>query len=91
MSPLDFFELAKANGVAGLVVALIVFLSVYLLRFTDLLKTGRMRRVGTVVLALLLSGVKVGDTESALTALIALVVSTLFNTLVEYLTKKPKG
>jgi hypothetical protein len=64
--------------------------AIYILKFTDLLKASWMRRLAAVILPVLLSGVKVGDDQSALLGLIATIIASFAYTLIELLISRGK-
>jgi hypothetical protein len=82
--------LEKAS-LPGAVVALAVLAFVYLGRFTDVFKTGTIRRWAAVLSALLFAGVEPGEVSSAVIAAVGLVLATLSNLFLEFLAKSVKA
>lgn len=91
MSLDQFFELAKANGVEGMVTALFVLVFVYLAKFGGLVKNGDVARIVNAILAVVFGGFQFGDSQSGFVTVIASIVSALLFELVSWLsTKLPK-
>lgn len=84
----QFVELAKSQGVTGVIVALIVLVLIYLAKFGGLIKNGNVARVVNVVLAVLFGGYQFGDEKSAFVTVIASIVSSLLFTLINWASKQ---
>lgn len=87
MTPETFIALVTSNGLAGIFVGIVVLVAIYLLKFTEVLKAPWMRRLAAVVLPVLLSGVRVGDSKDSLIALIGVLVASLLHLLLDSLLK----
>ena len=74
-------------GVLGVLLAVIVFVIIYIARFTELLKTGNMARAANVIASVLLSGlgIDLAVGEKAFSALVAVVLSSVIHKLVEWI------
>jgi len=83
-------ELAKANGVTGVLVALVVLALVYVGKFSGLVPAGNgnAARIVNVVLAVVFGGYQFGDDAGAVVAVIASLGSALLYTLIEWAIKK---
>jgi hypothetical protein len=81
------WELLKAAGPAGVGVGLLVLGFVYFGTFTDVFKTGTLKRLAAMASTLLFAGVKPGDVESAVVAALGLCVATGLKLLVDAIIK----
>lgn len=80
----QFFELAKAHGPEGFVVALLVLGFIYVAKFSGLVKGGNMARWANVILSVVFGGFQFGNDESAFVTVIASIVSALLFTLMQW-------
>ncbi len=71
------FDLLKASGPGGLIVGLLVLAFVYLGTFTDVFKSGVLKRWAAILSSALFAGLRPGEVESAITAAMGLVFATL--------------
>ena len=86
----QFLELAQAAGVPGLILAAVILLFVYMAKWGGLAKNGNWARLINFGLGFFLAGVKVGDQEAALTAVIGSVLSALAYETIEAIKNKKK-
>ena len=84
MSLDQFEELAKAHGVEGVFVALIVLALVYAAKFSGLVKNGNVARIVNVVLSVVFGGYQFGEDASAFIAVIASLGSALLYQFIEW-------
>ena len=86
----ELLALLQSVGLPALIVALAILALVYIARYSKLLPTGNWARAANIVLAFLLTGAGIGDSEAGLTAALASVFAALLHEIVEAITKKIK-
>jgi hypothetical protein len=84
----SLWELAQSQGLAGVVIALVVLVVVYILAYTGLLKDGTWKRYAVIIAAALFAGVPAGTEESAVRGAIALILSTLLKLVIDGVQKE---
>lgn len=86
----EFVGLAKEFGSTGLMLALVIFVLVYVARMNGLVVNGKWARVANIVLSSVLSGLDPlnPQAEEALVAVIASLGSALLYEFIQFASKK---
>lgn len=80
----ELMELLQGLGVPGLVIGVLVLVGVYLTTATGLTNTPNLRRIGVLVMSLLLGGAELGDVEANMTTVLAALLATGLHELFEW-------
>ena len=86
----QLWELIASNGLAGVLLGVGVFLLVYLGRFSGFVKDGKIARISAALSALMVGGASVGDVDSNVSSIVAILVSGLIHELSEFISAKRK-
>ena len=84
----QLWELLASNGLAGVLLGVGVFLLVYLGRFSGFVKDGKIARIAAAVSSLLVGGAAIGDVDSNVSSIVAILVSGLIHELSEFISEK---
>lgn len=84
------WELLTANGLAGIVLGIGIFLIVLLGRYSGFVKNGNWARISAAISGLMLGGASLGAVDNNVTTIVGILVAGLVHELKDFIDKKKK-